>query len=247
MLRRFTKSAGWAGLCCGLGLLIAAPADAQQRLGQQDQDSERNLRQQQFQTQRHTAEKELSLATDLIGMTVKIQGEEEWGQIQNLLVNTEGHIQYVALSQGATASVDRSAAQQRSARAATRTDAQGQLILVPWDMAKIHSADTPTESYVLIEIEKDRLMQAPKFSQQQLTTRQGFVQVTTEVDQFFNVRQRRGAARPELNQDRGTSNPQRQNRQQPQDQQPQDQQPQDEQPQQPQEDRDQSPQEDDDN
>lgn len=253
---RRARRVGTVGLCCGVGLLAAGLATAQQpaaeRAAEQQQQIQRQQQrqipgQQQRQAHSQTGEKQFCLSTELIGMSVKAQGEEEVGQVQNLIINREGQVQYLAVStsgqgqsdratsripgqqQGQPGQQDRAgqerpglerpgqAGQERPGAAQNRAQAQGaggQLTLVPWEMAELHSGATPDQSYVTLNIEKDRLTSAPSFSQQQLTSEQGQAQIVAQVDQFFQIRERRGAARPELEQERqrGTDQPQQRDR-----------------------------------
>jgi hypothetical protein len=229
------KKLGVAGLCCGL--LLAVQAVGQQPATQRQQETDRNPALQQRQQQQQQAQRQqgqsqkLCMATDLIGMKVKVQGEEEWGQVKNLAIDNNGEIQYVAISQEkAHASTDRSAADRsqtdRSAtdraqadrsdadrsqaqRSATErpqgaTASSGQITLVPWDMAEIHSGQSEADSYVSLQIDKEKLSQAPTFTEQQLTSAEGQQQLKSQVDQFFQS-ERRGVARPELNRERDAS------------------------------------------
>lgn len=186
-----------AGLCCGV---LAASALEAQQPAQQDA-----LRQRTAQTQ--TGQKQFCLATELIGMTVKDQGDQACGQVHNLIITREGEVQYLALSASHAGGAEGAAADQPrqnnpNPQAGRTAAATGKLILVPWELAKFHAGPTGSEGYVSIQIEKDRLMTAPSFDQQQLTAEQGQAEVIAQVDRFFNVRERRGAARPELGRDR---------------------------------------------
>jgi hypothetical protein len=203
--------------------------DAQQQL-QQRQQQQQQLQQQQQQNrqqaQRQTTQKEFCMATDVIGMHAKTQDDEKVGQIKNLLISRDGEVKYLAVEtsgdHSASADRQRSATDERETpRAqilqqdrqeqrpgqeqpfADRTTASsGKLTLVPWELVKLEERETKEQSSVVINIEKDRLMSAPSFTAEQLTSQQTQTQLTAQVDQFFNVRSQRGAARPELDRDR---------------------------------------------
>lgn len=85
--------------------------------------------------------------------------------------------------------------QQESAQGA------GKLTLIPFEAASFHMGDQPNQSYVSVDLDRERLMQAPSFTHQQLMSPSGSTQWMAQVDQFFGG-QRRGAARPELDQNR---------------------------------------------
>lgn len=205
-----SRNIGMAALCCGLGLVMTDLSLAQQpaatQLQQQQQQQLRQRQQQQRQQQQgeraSTQQKEFCLASKVIGMHVKAKGEEQVGEIRNLVINRDGQVQYLAVS---TSGADKPRAQilkpDRSAQDRTAA-ATGKLTLVPWQLVKMHEGETAEQTYAAIDIEKDRLMEAPSFTEQQLTASTGQMQLTAQVDQFFNVRTQRGAARPELDSDR---------------------------------------------
>jgi len=215
-----TRHVGLTGLCCGAALIVAGLTVAQEPDAQR---SARQQRQAQQQAHRQAGEKQFCLSTELIGMPVKAEGEEEAGQIQNLIISSEGQVQYLAVSTEAQGRLDRQPEQpgelprtgkdRSGARRGRAGAAGGQLVLVPWQLAKFHAGETPGQQYVSVNIEKDRLMSAPSFTQQQLSSAQEQDQIMAQVNEFFNIRQRRGAARPELEGE--TDQPQRRDRENP--------------------------------
>ena len=197
---------------------------AQQPAVQQERQELREQRQEVRQARRDTHDRQgqhkFTLASKVIGMEVKAKGDEKVGEIRNLLISQDGQIEYLAVSTSASGAdaaatpraqiIQPDRAEQGTPATAT---AAGKLTLVPWDAVKLQHGETAAQSFVMIEIEKDRLMTAPSFTEQQLTADAGqTTQWTTQVDQFFNVRSQRGAARPELDRDR--SQQQDQNRRQ---------------------------------
>jgi len=77
----------------------------------------------------------------------------------------------------------------------------GKLVVIPWQLAKFEDGSLGVfPGTVTLDIEKSRLMQAPSFTHEQLTQwlQQGQSSIAA-VDQFFNVREQRAAARPDLN------------------------------------------------
>jgi hypothetical protein len=223
-----SRNIGMAALCCGLGLMMTDLSLAQQPAAEQQQLQQRQqqqLQQQQNrqQAQRQSSQKEFCMASDVIGMHVKAKGEEKVGEVKNLLINQDGQVKYIAVktSGATTAATDRSAADRETPRAQIlqqdrdqqqaqpgqragqdRAGAEsGKLTLVPWEAVKLEEGESKDQSFVMIDIEKERLMSAPSFTEQQLTSQQS-QQLTAQVDQFFNERSQRGAARPELDRDR---------------------------------------------
>jgi sporulation protein YlmC with PRC-barrel domain len=220
-----SRNIGMAALCCGLGLMMTDLSVAQQP-ATQPQQQQLQQRQQQLQqqagqqAQRQSGQKEFCMASDLIGMHVKAKGEEKIGEVKNLLINEDGQVQYLAVkaSDDRTAATDRDESQTPRAQILQQDREQqqpgqrigqdrasadsGKLTLVPWQSVKLHNAESKDQSYVAIDIEKDRLMSAPSFTEQQLTSQQTQAQLASQVDQFFNVRSQRGAARPQLDADR---------------------------------------------
>jgi hypothetical protein len=187
-----------------VGILASGSAWAQQQQ-QRLQD-----REQQASTQKS---KQLCLGSKLIGMTAKAQ-QEEVGQVKDLIINSEGHVQYLAIGTHARGQIgERGDAQRepapRQLNGQERGEAgerravgqQGQLTVVPWEAVQLQDGETEAQQFVMIQVEKDRLMQAPKFTQQQLTQQLQQAQWTAQVDRFFNI-ERRGVARPELEQNR---------------------------------------------
>jgi len=185
-------------------------------------EQRQELRQARRQSSDRQGQKEFTLASKVIGMQVKAKGDEAIGEIRNLLINEDGQVEYLAVSTSAAGGTAASAtpsaqiiqpdrtpqadrapqADRRSEGAAATATAGGKLTLIPWDVVKLQQGEAAGQGFVMVEIEKDRLMTAPSFSEQQLTAQSGDTQWTTQVDQFFNVRSQRGAARPELDRDR---------------------------------------------
>jgi hypothetical protein len=158
-----------------------------------------------------------NLASKLTKMTVKDSANQSIGQIQDLLIDDSGQVQYVAIVvQGAAGATDRLQPRTPGARsdqpaARTQTEAavqSGKVTLVPYEAVQFHAGDAEAQAYVLLSIDKDRFSQAPTFTVQQITTGQQ-AQWMTQVDTFFE-REKSGAARPDLNNPNRT-NPNRQN------------------------------------
>ncbi len=90
-----------------------------------------------------SALKKSCMASDLIGMTVKSKQNEELGEVQDLIINQSGRIQYMVLSHGGILGVgdDR--------------------IPIPFNDAKV---DSDQEIVTLNKVDKQMLTNAPKFS-----------------------------------------------------------------------------------
>jgi hypothetical protein len=72
------------------------------------------------------------------------------------------------------------------------------LTLVPFDACVFHEGETEAQNYVSVNLDKDRIGQAPTFTVQQLSAQGQQAQWMSQVDQFFE-REKTGAARPDLN------------------------------------------------
>lgn len=157
-------------------------------------------------------QQKFSLASKLTKMTVKDSANQAIGQIQDLLIDDSGQVQYVAIVvQGAAGATDRLQPRTPSARSdqpAARTQPgaavqAGKVTLVPYEAVQFHEGETAAQAYVLLSIDKDRFSQAPTFTVQQITTGQQ-TQWMSQVDTFFE-REKSGAARPDLNNPNRTS------------------------------------------
>ena len=116
-------------------------------------------------------------ASEIIGMSVRGNGGQELGQIQDLMIDGRSQqIRYFILSSG------------------EKVSANSKLTVMPWAVAQPHFGEAQDQRYVGVEFEQDRLRQAPTFTQQQLQApRATWYQ---DVDRFYGVRQ--GVARPNL-------------------------------------------------
>lgn len=196
---------GLAGLCCGVALMTAGAA-----VWAQQSEAERAARQRQLQQQREQAqqgqqgEKEVTLASDLIGMEAKSKEGQQVGRVANLVISSEGQIEYVAIASGAHAQAAPGQREQQQERQQQQQGQQqvtaGQLTLIPWDLVKLQKGAAEAQQFVMLDIEQQQLQRAPSFTLIQLKAPGAHGRWMVEVDQFFNVRQRRGAARPELQQ-----------------------------------------------
>jgi sporulation protein YlmC with PRC-barrel domain len=182
-----------------LSLLVVTQAFGQVRQpGQEDSAQRRQAGQQQ------AGQKTICLASKLTEMQVKDKSNQALGKIEDLVIDQDGQVQYLAINTHAQAGAAR---QQPGARTqpgqpgqpGQRAGQAGQkLTLVPFDAVEIHSGETEAQNYVSLNIDKDKLSQAPSFTEQQLTSQAGQAQWMSQVDQFFD-REKEGAARPDLN------------------------------------------------
>jgi sporulation protein YlmC with PRC-barrel domain len=174
--------------------------------------------------QREATGQKFNLASKLTKMNVKDSANQTIGQIQDLLIDETGQVQYVAIAvQGAAA--DRlqprtpgarsdqpavrpeqpgarpeqpSARLQPGAREEVADARMSKITLVPFESVEFHDGATAAQAYVMLSIDKDRFTQAPTFTVQQITAQGGQATWMTQVDQFFE-RDKSGAARPDLN------------------------------------------------
>lgn len=215
-------------MAAGMGALLLSSAGAQET---QREQAESRLRQRAGQAIAQAGQGQFCLASKLEEMTVKDQSGQAYGQVKDLVIDQQGQVRYLAISKGAghqagqrpgAAEQAQERAQQQAERAqqpAERAQQQagraqqqsGQLTLIPWEVAKIHEGTTPEQAYVSLNIEAERLQQAPSFTEQQLTSKEGQQQWMAQVNQFFG--QLRGAARPEFERERRQEQPEQ--RQQP--------------------------------
>jgi len=192
--------------------------------------------------QRGAAEREaatgqkFSLASKLTKMTVKDSANQSIGQIQDLLIDDSGQVEYVAIAIQDAAATDRLQPRTPGARpdqpgarsdqpavrpqpgATTRGELAGaqvgKVTLVPFEAVQFHQGDAEAQAYVILSIDKDRFTQAPTFTVQQLTTQGQQTQWMSQVNQFFE-REKSGAARPDLNGQPNRNDPNRPNRNNP--------------------------------
>jgi hypothetical protein len=189
----------WKKLCVAgtvMGVLAVTQAFGQAtQVGQQ----------QKSLIERAAGTQKVCLATKALGMTVKDKANQNVGQVRDLVIDESGQVQYLAIaSQEREATIQRNPAEPKTDRepgqALREIAANTKLTLVPYEAAQFHEEAIPTQSYVSLNLDKDRLMQAPSFTRQQLTAQAQQAQWMSQVDKFFN-REAGGAARPNLNRD----------------------------------------------
>jgi hypothetical protein len=205
-------------LCSAVCLLVVTQA-----LGQVTQP--RNPAQKEALGRADAGQQKICLASKVTKMMVKDSANGAIGQIQDLVIDETGQVQYLAISAQDAAATDRlqprstpgaRANEQPGAQPAGRTEAPARnltakLTLVPFDAVQFHEGETEAQNYVSLSIDKDRFSQAPSFTVQQLTAQGQQATWMAQVDQFFG-REKSGAARPDLNnrnrndETRGTKN-----------------------------------------
>lgn len=166
-----------------------------QAMGQAKQPGQERAAQRQ-----PAGQKKICLASKLTEMSVKDKSNQNLGKIEDLVIDQSGQVQYLAIStQAAGQSRTQPGQQDRAAQTpGARQAAGGKLTLVPFEAVEIHEGEVESQNYVSLNIDKDRLTQAPSFTKQQLTSSTGQAQWMSQVDQFFQ-REKSGAARPDLN------------------------------------------------
>jgi sporulation protein YlmC with PRC-barrel domain len=192
---------------------MATVAMAQQRQ-QEDQQTGRSGQsatqsRTQASGQQSGQQHQFCAASKLGQMTVRTQDGQQIGMVKDLLINTQtGQIGYVAIS---------SSGQTGATTQPGQAGAQGQLFVVPWEaimQPKQQAATQPGQpqqpQHLTVKMDKDRLKEAPRFSQQQLTSPQGSAQWMAKVNEFYDVGETR-VARPE--QDRQQQNQQQKQQQ----------------------------------
>jgi sporulation protein YlmC with PRC-barrel domain len=216
-------------MVAALGAMLLSSAWAQETQ-QREQAQERARQRAQQATGAQAGQGQVCLASKLQEMTVKDQAGQEFGKIQDLVIDSQGQVRYLAIAKqaggqqaaqpqagqrrpGAEEPEERAQqqAQQPAARGQHQAGQAGQLTLIPWEVAQIHEGTTPQQSYVTLKIEAERLQQAPTFTAQQLTSKEGQQQWMAQVNQFFG--QLRGAARPEFDRERRQEQPEQRQQQ----------------------------------
>lgn len=214
-MKRTWKTA--CALSCALCLLVVTQALGQATQTRNQERGERAL-------DKAAGQQKVCLASKVTKMMVKDKANQPLGQIQDLVIDESGQVQYLAISTQADAAAtdrlqprttpgappDRPGEQlNKAAGTQTRNQASalgGKLTLVPFDAVQFHEGETEAQNYVSLNIDKDRISQAPSFTAQQLTAQGQQSQWMSQVDQFFE-REKTGAARPDLNdQNRGNQN-----------------------------------------
>ena len=175
------------------GLLLVAQAFAQEKEGE-------SIKKQLVQ--KVAGQQKVCLASKVHGMNVKDKANQNLGQIQDLVIDQTGQVQYLAIA-AQEGAADRLPGQpprrtpgQPGARAGA--DQNQKLTLIPFEAAQFHEGETAAQAYVSLNLDKDRITQAPSFTRTQLTAQGQEAQWMSRVDQFFG-RQKGESARPDLN------------------------------------------------
>ncbi len=188
------------GMAMAMSLFVVVQAYSQ--VGQA-----RNQREQNPLERRAAGQHQLNLASKLLDMSVKDKANQTIGQIQDLVIDESGQVQYLAVStQSQDARTGVPGARQPQPRTPRTTTQPGQagadqnekLTLIPFELAQIHEGQTPTQNYASVNLDKDKITQAPSFTRTQLTMGGQQAQWMSQVDKFFN-RQKGNVARPNLN------------------------------------------------
>jgi sporulation protein YlmC with PRC-barrel domain len=181
----------------------AQPGQAENRFGQ----AENRLGQ-----PGQTAHKgEICMASKLEQMSVKTQDGQQVGMVKDLLIDTQsGHVKYVAISATAAGTTPGTTpGTERPATQPGQPGQQGQFIVVPWSALHAQKSGEPgqpqAQQHLTLNLDKNRLQQAPRFTQQQLASPAGSAEWSMKVNEFYGT-DRTEVLRPELN-DRDTRQP----------------------------------------
>jgi hypothetical protein len=203
-MKRTWKTA--CALSCALCLLVVTQALGQATQTRNPDRGERAL-------DKAAGQQKICLASKVTKMMVKDKANQPIGQIQDLVIDESGQVKYLAISaQADAAAIDRSQPRttpgappdrpgeqlNKGTQTTGRTLAGSKLTLVPFDAVQFHEGETEAQNYVSLNLDKDRISQAPSFTAQQLTAQGQQAQWMSQVDQFFE-REKTGAARPDLN------------------------------------------------
>ncbi len=184
-MRMTWKSTG--GVAMVLSLCLVTQAYSQ--VGQQAR--ERNPLQ-----GKAAGQQKVCLATKIEGMTVKDKENQSIGTIQDLVIDESGQVQYLAVNPREQAAGGTRTPRTQPGRAGV--DQNVKLTLIPFELAQFHEGETQAQNYASVNLDKDRIMQAPSFTRTQLASQAQQSQWMSQVDKFFD-RQKGNVARPNLN------------------------------------------------
>jgi sporulation protein YlmC with PRC-barrel domain len=203
---------------------VATLAMAQQRQQEEQQagrsgPSGTQASGQQSGQQQSGQQHQFCAASKLGQMSVRTQDGQQIGMVKDLLINTQtGQIGYVAIS--ASGQTGATSQPGQATQPGAQGAAQGQLFVVPWEAIQQPQQQAATQpgqpqqpQHLTVKLEKDRLKEAPRFSQQQLTSPQGSAQWMAKVNEFYDVGATR-VARPEQDRPGQTQQPNQQPNQQ---------------------------------
>jgi sporulation protein YlmC with PRC-barrel domain len=123
-------------------------------------------------------------ASDLIGMEVHGQNNEDIGEVQDLLVDSAtNEIEYLVLDTGLFADLD------------------GKQPILPWGVVDVHAAADADEHYILVPLTEERIKTAPALNIAEVDLMRSATWID-QVDTFYeaDINQRR-TARPDLDRD----------------------------------------------
>lgn len=123
-------------------------------------------------------------ASDLIGMEVHGQNNEDIGEVQDLLVDSAtNEIEYLVLDTGVFADLD------------------GKQPILPWAVVDVHAAADADEHYILVPLTEERIKTAPALNIAEVDLMRTATWIN-QVDTFYeaDINQRR-TARPDLDRD----------------------------------------------
>lgn len=125
---------------------------------------------------------DLYRATEVIGMTIRDDGGEPVGKVTDIVIDgrTE-QVQYLIIEDVEVVEDD-------------------QLLILPWQFARVNYADDPNQSFVVLGIGRDRLRGAPAFGRGNFNLRRN-ADWRVQVNTFFDIDDRgsrRRVSRPDL-------------------------------------------------
>jgi sporulation protein YlmC with PRC-barrel domain len=144
---------------------------------------------------------QVCLASKVQGMTVKDKANQNVGQIQDLVIDQSGQVKFLAIAaqEGATdtPAARRQPGQPGQPQLGGAANQNQKLTLIPFEQAQFHEGETATQNYVSLNLDKDRITQAPSFTRMELTAKGQEAQWMSRVKQFYG--NETGAARPDFN------------------------------------------------
>lgn len=106
-----------------------------------------------------TAMKYTQKASLVIGSTVNVSGSDHWGRVEDLILTTDGRVDYLVVS------------------------VEGRLTLVPWGAARLDSE----RKTVTVDVARDRLHDLPTFTQDSWPSLTD-TQYVQRLNTYYNVR-----------------------------------------------------------
>jgi sporulation protein YlmC with PRC-barrel domain len=125
-------------------------------------------------------------ATDVIGMVIRDEEGEATGKVSDIVIDgTTEQVQYLLVE-------------------GVESIAEGHVLILPWSVVEVHYADVPDQRFVVVHINRSRLLKAPTFARDSFHVHRGGDWIV-RVNAYFETDgrdSRRRSARPDFNKNR---------------------------------------------